>query len=78
MLAGGGNAMSDELLLRQDGEVVWATLNRPERLNALNPALVEQLRATRSWPAPTAISARASAPSWRSAGRSTSGGRAEV
>jgi len=33
-----------ELELRQEGEVVWATMNRPERLNALNPALVEALR----------------------------------
>jgi len=33
-----------ELEIRQDGEVVWATLNRPERLNALNPSLVEGLR----------------------------------
>ena len=29
-----------ELELRQDGDVVFATMNRPERLNALNPALV--------------------------------------
>jgi enoyl-CoA hydratase len=34
-----------ELELRQEGEVVWATMNRPGRLNALNPALVEALRA---------------------------------
>ena len=33
-----------ELEVRQEGEVAWVTLNRPERLNALNPALVEQLR----------------------------------
>lgn len=33
-----------ELELKQEGEVVWATMNRPERLNALNPALVEALR----------------------------------
>jgi enoyl-CoA hydratase len=33
-----------ELEIRQEGEVLWATLNRPERLNALNPALVEALR----------------------------------
>lgn len=33
-----------ELEIRQDGDVVWATMNRPERLNALNPALVEALR----------------------------------
>src|SRR5579859_170916 len=34
----------DELELRQDGEVVWATMNRPQRLNALNPGLVDALR----------------------------------
>ena len=33
-----------ELELRQEGDVVWATMNRPERLNALNPSLVEALR----------------------------------
>ena len=33
-----------ELELRQDGEVVWATMNRPERLNALNRSLVKALR----------------------------------
>jgi enoyl-CoA hydratase len=33
-----------ELELRQEGEVIWATMNRPERLNALNPGLVEALR----------------------------------
>jgi enoyl-CoA hydratase len=33
-----------ELDIRQEGEVVWATMNRPERLNALNPPLVEALR----------------------------------
>jgi enoyl-CoA hydratase len=33
-----------ELEIRQEGEVVWVTMNRPERLNALNPALVESLR----------------------------------
>jgi enoyl-CoA hydratase len=33
-----------ELEIRQEGEVAWVTMNRPERLNALNPALVEQLR----------------------------------
>ena len=34
----------DELLIRQEGEVVWATMNRPDRLNALSPSLVEALR----------------------------------
>ena len=33
-----------DLELRQDGEVVWATLNRPERLNALSRNLVTELR----------------------------------
>jgi enoyl-CoA hydratase/carnithine racemase len=33
-----------ELDIRQEGEVVWATMNRPDRLNALNPPLVEALR----------------------------------
>ncbi|HVI33324.1 enoyl-CoA hydratase/isomerase family protein [Phenylobacterium sp.] len=33
-----------DLELRQEGEVVWATLNRPERLNALSRNLVEELR----------------------------------
>lgn len=31
------------LQVREDGAVVWLTLNRPERLNALNPALVQAL-----------------------------------
>lgn len=34
----------DELLIRQEGEVAWVTMNRPERLNALSPSLVEALR----------------------------------
>lgn len=33
-----------ELELRQEGEVIWATMNRPERLNALNRGLVKELR----------------------------------
>lgn len=33
-----------DLELRQDGEVVWATMNRPERLNALSRNLVTELR----------------------------------
>ena len=33
-----------DLDLRQDGEVVWATMNRPERLNALSRNLVKELR----------------------------------
>lgn len=36
--------MRAPLDLRQDGEVVWATLNRPERLNALSRDLVRELR----------------------------------
>lgn len=30
--------------LRQDGPVIWATMNRPERLNALNGDLIKALR----------------------------------
>ena len=33
-----------DLELRQEGEVVWATLNRPARLNALSRGLVTELR----------------------------------
>jgi enoyl-CoA hydratase len=36
--------MESPLDLRQDGDVVWATLNRPERLNALSRELVTALR----------------------------------
>ena len=36
--------MDAPLDLRQDGDVVWATLNRPERLNALSRELVTALR----------------------------------
>jgi enoyl-CoA hydratase len=36
--------MYEHLDLRTDGDVVWATMNRPDRLNALNPKLVEELR----------------------------------
>jgi len=38
--------MADELLLEQQGEVLWLTLNRPEALNAMNAPLVEALRST--------------------------------
>lgn len=31
------------LQVQQEGEVVWATMNRPERLNALNDGLVHEL-----------------------------------
>jgi enoyl-CoA hydratase/carnithine racemase len=34
----------EHLDLRADGDIVWATMNRPDRLNALNPRLVEELR----------------------------------
>jgi enoyl-CoA hydratase len=34
----------DELQLTQDGDVIWATMNRPERLNALSRSLVNELR----------------------------------
>jgi enoyl-CoA hydratase/carnithine racemase len=33
-----------DLELRQDGEVIWATMNRPDRLNALSRNLVKDLR----------------------------------
>lgn len=33
-----------DLDLRQDGDVVWATMNRPDRLNALSRGLVTELR----------------------------------
>ncbi|WP_397416919.1 enoyl-CoA hydratase/isomerase family protein [Phenylobacterium sp.] len=33
-----------DLELKQDGDVVWATMNRPERLNALSRNLVKELR----------------------------------
>lgn len=36
--------MRTPLDLRQDGDVVWATMNRPERLNALSRDLVRELR----------------------------------
>lgn len=36
--------MDQPLDLRQDGDVVWVTLNRPERLNALSRELVRALR----------------------------------
>ena len=36
--------MYEHLDLRTEGDVVWATMNRPERLNAMNRKLVEELR----------------------------------
>ena len=35
---------SNVLELRQDGPVIWATMNRPDRLNALSDDLVKALR----------------------------------
>ena len=34
----------EHLDIRMEGEVAWATMNRPDRLNALNPKLVDELR----------------------------------
>jgi enoyl-CoA hydratase len=34
----------EHLIVRQDGPALWVTMNRPERLNALNRRLVEELR----------------------------------
>jgi enoyl-CoA hydratase len=34
----------EHLLIDQDGPTLWVTMNRPERLNALNRRLVEELR----------------------------------
>lgn len=34
---------SGSLTIRKDGAVDWVTMNRPDRLNALNPALVAEL-----------------------------------
>jgi enoyl-CoA hydratase/carnithine racemase len=36
--------MSDELLLNIDGPIAWLTLNRPRAMNALNLAVLGQLR----------------------------------
>ena len=36
--------MSEHLIIEQNGAVVTATMNRPERLNALNTGLVTELR----------------------------------
>lgn len=32
------------LIVSQEGQTLWVTMNRPERLNALNPRLIEELR----------------------------------
>ncbi|MGD0189636.1 MAG: enoyl-CoA hydratase-related protein [Rhizomicrobium sp.] len=37
--------MYEHLIVREEGAVLWVTMNRPERLNALNRKLVEELRA---------------------------------
>ena len=34
----------EHLILETRGDALWVTMNRPERLNALNPRLVEDLR----------------------------------
>mgnify|MGYP000346551268 CR=1 FL=1 len=34
----------EHLDVRIEDQVAWATMNRPDRLNALNPRLVEELR----------------------------------
>lgn len=34
----------EHLILETRGDALWVTMNRPERLNALNPRLVEELR----------------------------------
>ncbi|HWA89717.1 MAG TPA: enoyl-CoA hydratase-related protein [Rhizomicrobium sp.] len=34
----------EHLIVTQEGPVLWVTMNRPERLNALNRKLVEELR----------------------------------
>src|SRR5690348_2432556 len=34
----------EHLIVVREGAAVWVTMNRPERLNALNPRLIEELR----------------------------------
>ena len=33
--------MAQDLLVEHDGLITWLTLNRPERLNALNAAMLD-------------------------------------
>src|SRR2546430_8972642 len=35
--------MYDTLDIRSERQVLWVTLNRPERLNALSPRMIEEL-----------------------------------
>lgn len=44
-MAGNGNskANGNEILIERDGSIAWVTLNRPDRLNAMNTALLHQL-----------------------------------
>jgi enoyl-CoA hydratase len=37
--------MGDAILLERDGTLAWLTLNRPERLNAINTAMLQELDA---------------------------------
>jgi len=37
--------MDDVMVCRQEGPVLWVTLNRPESHNAMNPAMIEALTA---------------------------------
>ncbi|HVZ69310.1 MAG TPA: enoyl-CoA hydratase-related protein [Rhizomicrobium sp.] len=34
----------EHLIVSREGATLWVTMNRPERLNALNPRLIEELR----------------------------------
>lgn len=40
----GGGEIANELMVEHDGPVTWLTLNRPDRLNALNQSMLSQLR----------------------------------